>query len=336
MYALQFKPQDKVPKYKQIVNSVITDIERGVLRNGAQLPSISEMSEEHYLARATVERSYRELRERGFITSVQGKGYYVEASNTPKLKILLVFNKLSSYKKTTYYAFLKALGDRASVDLQIHHYNACTFQEIIAKNLGKYNYYVVMPHFTQDTDKADYKQVLNSIPAQELVLIDKDVSGLKNKCLAVFQKFDWDVFSALESANDLLAKYFRLVLIVPSDGNFPVEIAWGVRSYCQANRKECAVVDRVPEEGVVPGTAYVMIETSVLGELVRLVRQTPLVLGQDVGLISFNETTLKEVMGITVITTDFECMGRTTAQLLLERVNTKVHNPFKIIRRGSL
>lgn len=31
-YKLQFNPKDKTPKYKQIVQSVITDIERGVLK----------------------------------------------------------------------------------------------------------------------------------------------------------------------------------------------------------------------------------------------------------------------------------------------------------------
>ncbi len=56
MYKLQFKPFDKTPKYKQIVQSVITDIERGVLKREDQLPSISELSAEYYLARDTVER----------------------------------------------------------------------------------------------------------------------------------------------------------------------------------------------------------------------------------------------------------------------------------------
>ena len=35
-------------------------------------------------------------------TSVQGKGYYVQARASTKLKILMIFNKLSSYKKEIY------------------------------------------------------------------------------------------------------------------------------------------------------------------------------------------------------------------------------------------
>ena len=145
MYKLQFNPNEKTPKYKQIVQSIVTDIERAVLKKNEQLPSISELSEEYYLARDTVEKAYRELKERGFITSVQGKGFYVNGGENSKMRILLVFNKLSSYKKLIYYAFLKVLGNKATVDLQIHHYDARIFAEIIDKNLGKYNYYVIMP-----------------------------------------------------------------------------------------------------------------------------------------------------------------------------------------------
>ncbi|KAA9331672.1 GntR family transcriptional regulator [Hymenobacter busanensis] len=337
MYKLQFKPFDKTPKYKQIVQSVIADIERGVLKKEDQLPSISELSAEYYLARDTVEKAYRELRARGFITSVQGKGYYVQANDAGKLKILLVFNKLSSYKKIIYYAFLNALGDRASVDLQIHHHSASLFQEIMEKSLGKYNHYVVMPHFTQDLDKADYLSILNSIPAGELVLLDKDVPGLKHPPLTVYQDFDKDIFGALEGVQDLMEKYRRLVLVLPGVGNnYPVEIFWGFRLYCSKHNKEFAIKENAMNEVLEAGTAYVVVETTDLAELIKKVRQTPFLLGREIGILSFNTSTLKELLGITVISTDFEAMGQTAARLLLEGKREKVKNPFYTIRRGSL
>ena len=336
MYSLQLKPLDKMPKYKQIVQSVIMDIERGVLRNGDQLPSISELSIEHYLARDTVEKAYRELRERGFITSVQGKGYYVQARDSTKLKILMIFNKLSSYKKEIYYAFLETLGDRATVDLQIHHYNVNLFQEIIEKSLGKYNYYVIMPHFTLDTDKALYHKIISTIPAHELVLLDKDLPDLTQECLRVFQDFDKDIFHALVNTQDILAKYSRLVLILPSDANHPEELPWGFRSFCLSRNKEFAVVENAKNEVLVEGTAYVVIRETDLVELVKKIRQTSFLLGREIGIMSFNETPLKELLNMTVITTDFAAMGRTAAQLLLENKRVKVNNPFYTIRRGSL
>ncbi|GAA4470912.1 GntR family transcriptional regulator [Nibrella saemangeumensis] len=336
LYKLQFNPKDKTPKYKQIVQSVITDIERGVLQKNEQLPSISELSVEYYLARDTVEKAYRELRERGYITSVQGKGYYVLGQEAPKLKVLLIFNKLSSYKKLIYYAFLKTLGDRATVDLQIHHNSARKFTEIVEKNLGKYNHYVVMPHFTEDMNKADYLETLKRIPSDELVLLDKDVPELPGDYLSIHQNFNKDIFHALETANDLLSNYQRLVLLFPGDGHYPVDIARGFRSYCINFHKEYAVLENAADEVLQAGTAYVVVEETDLAELIKKVRQSSFLLGREIGVISFNETTLKELLNITVITTDFETMGRTAGALLLDQQRIKVNNPFYMIRRGSL
>lgn len=336
MYQFNLNSSDKTPKYKQIINAVIADIERNVLKKNEQLPSISELSEEYYIARDTVEKAYRELRERGFITSVQGKGYYINGRENRKMRILLIFNKLSSYKKLIYYAFLKVLGDKASVDLQIHHYNARLFEEIIDKNLGKYNYYVVMPHFFPESEKSLAIKVLEKIPPNELVLLDKDLPDFKHECLTVYQDFEKDVSGALEDAQDLLAKYQRIILVFPSDGNYPVEIVRGVRFFCNYAKKEFVFKEQIEGEILQAETAYVVVEETDLAELVKKTRQSSYTLGKEIGIISFNETTLKELLGITVITTDFETMGRTAAALLLDNKKIKVKNPFYMIRRESL
>ncbi len=336
IYQLQLNPFDKTPKYKQIVESIRRDINRGVLKEGDQLPSISEMSIEYLLARDTVEKAYRELRAQGDIISIQGKGYYIKATNDKKIKILLIFNKLSSYKKIIYYAFLKALGEQASVDLQIHHYSASRFREIIDKNLGKYNYYVVMPHFTEDTDHIDPLKILETIPPEELILLDRDIPELAHKPLSVYQNFCKDIFESLESAQDLLNKYHHLALVFPQDGTYPPEIVQGFRNFCINYQKEFSILPSISNEIPIPRTAYIVVEESDLAELVKKVRQTPYQLGEEVGIISFNETTLKELLDITVITTDFEHMGREAAHLLLAQQRIKVKNPFFMIRRGSL
>ncbi len=336
MYKLQLNPNDKTPKYKQIVRSIITDIERAVLKKNEQLPSISELSEEYYLARDTVEKAYRELKEQGHITAVQGKGFYINGKEHSKMRILLIFNKLSSYKKLIYYAFLKVLGDKATVDLQIHHYNARIFEEIIEKNLGKYNYYVIMPHFFPETDKSLALKTIEKIPAEELIFLDKDLPEYNKPILSVYQDFENDIFDALESANDLLEKYQRLVLIFPSDGNYPKEIVKGFRFFCINSNKEYTIKENAFDETLQPKTAYVVVEETDLADLIKKARQTNYEIGHDIGIVSFNETTLKELLEITVITTDFETMGRTAAALLLDKKQIKIKNPFYIIRRKSL
>jgi hypothetical protein len=194
----------------------------------------------------------------------------------------------------------------------------------------------VMPHFTLDTDKATYLSILNTIPSRELVLLDKDIPELKHDCLRVFQDFDKDISSALENTRDLLEKYSRLVLILPSDANHPEELPWGFRSFCLIHNKAFAVVENAQHEVLEAGTAYVVIRETDLVELVKKIRQTSYLLGREIGIISFNETPLKELLNMTVITTDFEAMGRTAATMLLAKQTGKVKNPFYTIRRGSL
>ncbi len=160
------------PKYIQVVNTVIADIEAGILKHGQRIPSINETSEMYYLSRDTIEKAYKELRERGIITSVRGKGNYIcNTFSADKIRVLLLFNKLSAYKKTVYYALLKTLGENALVDLHIHHYNGKVCEQLLHENLGKYHYYVVMPHFHENTETVI--ESIKKIPENKLVLLDK-------------------------------------------------------------------------------------------------------------------------------------------------------------------
>lgn len=331
-------PDSPIPKYKQIINLVTEAVKSGMLKQDEQLPSINEMSESNYLARDTVEKAYNELKERGIIKSVRGKGYFAQSPTAHKIKVLLIMNKMSSYKKIIYYAFLKALGDAAVVDLYIHHYNAVIFKEILEENLAKYNYIVIMPHFYEGINKVNVKELLEKIPSHKLVLLDRDLPELEGSYLAIYQDFEKDIFRALESGVDLLEKYRELVLVFPDEGQYPHEIARGFRSWCISYKKGYRIIDNAMNENVSEGTAYIVVEETDLAELIKKVRNSNYTLGKQVGIISFNDTTLKEVLaeGITVITTDFETMGRTAAALLLDGKQIKVKNPFTMIRRNSL
>jgi DNA-binding LacI/PurR family transcriptional regulator len=60
--------------------------------------------------------------------------------------------------------------------------------------------------------------------------------------------------------------------------------------------------------------------------------------GKKFGIVSFNDTMLKEVVagGITTISTDFAEMGKTLADMVLNKKNGQVRNPSKLIVRNSL
>ena len=72
--------------------------------------------------------------------------------------------------------------------------------------------------------------------------------------------------------------------------------------------------------------------------LIKSVKSQGLVLGQDVGVISYNDTMFKEILegGITTISTDFKTMGVNLAAMILNKENLKLENPTHIIIRKSL
>ncbi|MFP3467889.1 substrate-binding domain-containing protein, partial [Leifsonia sp. SIMBA_070] len=78
------------------------------------------------------------------------------------------------------------------------------------------------------------------------------------------------------------------------------------------------------------------IEDSDLVNLIQQIREKSLIMGQDVGVISYNETPLKALLGITVVSTDFKKMGEAAAELVLNGRKEVFKNPFQYIERNSL
>ena len=69
--------QLNVPIYRQIVNSICDNIDKGILKLGDPLPSINKIASTYSLARGSVLTAYNELKASGIIRSVPGKGYFI-------------------------------------------------------------------------------------------------------------------------------------------------------------------------------------------------------------------------------------------------------------------
>jgi GntR family transcriptional regulator len=72
-----FDPASQVPLYVQIADHVEAQIASGELAPGGRLPAERDLAEQWGVAYQTVRRAMRELRERGLIASVVGKGTFV-------------------------------------------------------------------------------------------------------------------------------------------------------------------------------------------------------------------------------------------------------------------
>ena len=322
----------------QIVESITDAIRRGNYKMGDRIYSINELSNEYFLARDTVQKAYNILHERGVITSVKGKGYYVNNTNIDvAYKVLLLFSKISNYKKQIYNSFVQTLGKNAIVDIKIHHFNTALFSEHITNNINNYDYFVVMPHFYDDP--AEAVNIIKKIPEDKLIILDKNIPISDIHSAAVYQDFQNDIVEALEQGLDLLSKYEKLFLVFPGIGKYSPEIVTGFKKFCMQNSFKNEVLDEVTELTEVDAKqAYIVIEEIDLCNVIKKARGKNLQIGKEVGIISYNDSPLKEILldGITVITTDHNQMGETVARLILENSKEKIKNPFVLIRRGSL
>ncbi len=75
----RFDPEGPGLVYMLIADDIAGQIERGELRPGQRLPGEADLAAHYGAARMTIRRAARELRERGLVIVVTGKGTYVKA-----------------------------------------------------------------------------------------------------------------------------------------------------------------------------------------------------------------------------------------------------------------
>ncbi|MGQ8336830.1 GntR family transcriptional regulator [Sunxiuqinia sp. A32] len=328
--------ESEVPKYKQVEDMIVSDIEAGIFKQGQRIPSINETSEELLLSRDTVEKAYVHLKKKGVLSSVRGKGYYVKKTNVgKKIKIGLVFNKLSNYKRSLYSSFVQTLGGKASVDVFIYHYDILEFEQIIESNQSQYDYLVILPHFRNE--HADVATVIKKIPREKVLIIDKNLPELHNYPV-VYQEYDKDIQQALGEALGLLKNYKRLNLVFPQEEFYSPYITRGFQIFCQVNNFEFEILDSLKGDEIVKNEAYIVISDNNLYDLIKNIKLKGWTPGKDIGIVSYNETPVKELLcdGISTISTNHDQIGKLAAEMILNNDFKRIKSPFEFIRRSSL
>ena len=112
----------------------------------------------------------------------------------------------------------------------------------------------------------------------------------------------------------------------------------GFQRFCTEKGFKSEIIRNVSTKEMKSGEAYFVPSDRNLVRLVKMATEKNLELGRDVGIVSFNDTVLKEVVagGITIISTDFQLMGQTLARMIQERSSEKIRNHSSLIRRNSL
>jgi len=325
------------PKYIQLINSILYGLQSGEIEKGKILPSINEFSCTLGTARNTVEKAYKELKKMDIIRSIPGKGYFVIQTEFEKpIKILLLFNKLSTHKKIIYDAFTSSLGDNIALDLYIYNSDYNLFKKILKGKINEYAKFVIIPHFIEN--KEEGYNLINTLPKERLVLMDKLIDNVKGEFGAVYENFETDIFCALEELNSKLSKYKTLNIIFPTQSCYSKKILIGFLRFCYQYNFNYNIISCLTHAEIEKSAVYIILIEDDLVELIERSKQMKLKVGKDIGIISYNETPSKRIMldGITTISTDFKMMGEKAAEILKSNSIEHIEIPFKIICRKSL
>jgi len=329
---IKIKNKTGTPKYKQIVKSIEELIVSGTLKKGDMIPSINKIKNQNKLSRDTVLIAYNELKNRGIIQSVVGKGYYVSSENIKIIqKIFLLFDELNSFKEDLYNSFLGNLGDNIKVEIYFHHFNENIFNKLIQDNTGDYNYYVIMPANIKNAH-----EFIKKLPSNKVYILDQIHKDLM-EYPAIYQNFENTIFDNLNKAHHLIEKYKKLVLVFSEDRQ-PQGMLKGFKKFCKKSKMPYEVINSLQSKDLEAGELYILPEDKSLLKLIKKMKEKTFVLAKDIGVISYNDTLLKEIVegGITTISTDFNAMGKRLAEMILNKEHVQIENPHNLIIRNSL
>ncbi len=322
------------PKYQQIIQCILEDIDKGELKLGDKIPSLNQLCKEFSLSQDTVLYAYNDLKARGIIVSTVGKGYFIASTTThEKHKIFLLFDSLTLYKESLYDAILEKFKNKGRVEIFFHHNNKKVFANLIKEAIGNYSSYVIIPILEKDT-----KKVLENLPRKKVFLLDQGRNLLGDKYAHVCQRFEKDVFVCLTKSLKELKKYDTLYMIIPGNKLQYKEIQQGFERFAKSNNFNYELLKKINGHKIKAKEVFLAINDIDLVEVIKMANENNLSIGKDVGIISYNKSPLKEVManGITTISTDFEEMGKIVSDMILKNKRAKVDNQVEFIKGGSL
>jgi len=321
-----------IPKYKQIIQSIEKAIEEEKLTKGDRLPSVNKVCLAFSLSRDTVLLGYEDLKKRGIIFAIPGKGYYVKSTEIKiKQKIFLLFDELNIFKEDIYNSFLKNIGKNIQVDIFFHHFNVTVFKKLIDDSNGNYTKYIIMP-----TTLIDVAAIIKTLPVNDVIILDQTNEELKSYP-AIYQNHKKDIFEGLSKGKSRLQKYNKLILLFPGFKE-PPGMKIGFEAFCIEHNFSYEIVSEFLAHEINYGEVYIIPNDRDLVRVLEKAEKQKLLLGTDFGIISYNETPLKKVVanGITTISTDFTTMGKLLAQMVLTGKKEQIENKNDLIIRKSL
>ncbi len=321
------------PKYEKIIDGIIRMIAEDKLHTGDILPSVNSFMRKTGYARMTIVKALEDLKARGIIETQNRVGCFVRSENIDtKLKVMLFLTSFDAYQEVLYNEIISGLNPKnISIDLYFHHCNPVVFRSVIKEYLGLYGLYIITGF-----NHPVVSRTLSEIPKHKLLQITRPpvIPGTS----FISQQFDDELQKAMEQILPQIKKYKKIRLIFPFQGAYPDEIKNTFLSFCDKYEICCSVESQINEKAIQPGNAFFVVADNDLIHIVKSAEEKGLKIGKDIGILSYNETPMKEIIrnGMTVLSTDFKLMGRDIRRYIETRRFIQKVIPTKAIVRNSL
>lgn len=342
---IQIQKNSRTPLFRQIVDSIVHNISTGKLKMDEKIPSINSLSKELRLSRDTVEKAYKVLKERKIVSPVLGKGYYIKRTELiSEVNILFLISKLNMPTIQIYNSFIETIGDNSRCDIHIYHNDSSLLSRLMENNRKAYNYYVTMPQFkTEDLQCVSYTEEvaseLNRIEKEKLIFMGGNRMGIDGNIIQIYPDFENAFCDVFKEDLSKIKKYDRIILVFPKKTSDPFfsGIIHGLHKFCVEHSLDFEILDEIcGGTNLKSGSLFITIEEADLVNLVIQTHNKKCVPGFEIGMISYNDTPLNKLMGISSISTDFRAMGETAARMILEKKKGKIKIPFNFIDRNIL
>ncbi len=323
------------PLYKQLGSHIINCIKRREFAYEEKLPAVNDAYAQLSVARDTIVKAYKYLQEEGWIRSVPSKGFFVARNiENEKKRVFLLFDVMNSYKETLYRSLIASLGEEYYCDTAFYYYDKYIFERLINNAVGRYDTYIIIAHFN-----TNIAPILKHIPHEQLLLLDALPQNYEKACSAVYQDFHNNIYEELKTLHNKLSNYECMHIVYNDHFQFiPNEILTGIYQFIGETNYPIHIERNFDMEKLQKGHCYMAISERDLVYALKIINQRGWSFKKDIGLLSFDDTPLKEILqgGITTLTTDFEQMGETAGKLIRTGTIRRISNPWKILDRGSI
>lgn len=330
---LELRENRHLLKSELLVQGVTQAIDQGFLKSGDQLPSINTMAQELGYARKTIVKAYELLKDKGLVASKPFKGYFIISEETNiTLRIAVVLFAFQRFQEEFYNSFRNKLGKGFRIDVFFHHNNPEVFESIFHHIHGKYGKYVIAP-----IQHPRIVSLLENIPPEKLLVVDRFVA-LPRPYSYIVQDFYENIYTSLTNLVSEIKAYRETVLFFNGSKQIPPDLIMAFEKFFVDYGINGIIKEEDESGSLQQNTLYICLTDSELMEVLQKCRMNHLVPGKDIGILSFDDHAVKEIIlgGITTISIDFKQMGSLAADQVRLGEKKQVVLPVNLYKRESL